>query len=161
MRPPDRGSQPLHRAHHVRGGHRVEARVTRDRTPGGTGAGAGRVLVAEQHGRDSVRRPPDRRYRRSKERHHGRTHRSGEMRRPGVRDDHGVGPLHHGSGCPTRCDRPVDRVATGNLGGEPLLVPVAGDHHGQPASTSASRAWTQRSDDHARAGTEVPGCRTT
>ena len=104
-----------------------------------TGIAARRVLVAEQHRRDPVRRPPGGGHNRSEQRHHRCAHRGGQMRRPGVAHDHHGGAIEDGGQrAQVGAAAEVDAAAAGHLGGEVPLAGRAGDQHAIPGGGQCS-----------------------
>src|SRR5512144_907649 len=132
-RRPSVGRERLDGGDDVRGGDRIETRVPGDGAGAGTRRGAGRLLVAEQHGGDAPRPPPFGRDDRREQRDHRGAHGGGQVRGPGVADHHGGGAVEH---VPQLGEREpsaeVGPAPGGDLRGQRRLARGAGDHDAPP-----------------------------
>jgi hypothetical protein len=82
-------AEVLNRVEDVLGANIGKAGMSRDRTSRRPRISARGLLIAEQHRRDAIRRPPVRRHGGGEQRHHRRSHGRRKMGRPGVRHNHG------------------------------------------------------------------------
>ena len=141
LTPPPPDGPSGRRARHARRPPRRPSTGARHGWPGtgqtaGAAAGAGDVLVAEQHVRARPRPPPRGRHHGREDDDHRRAHRGRQVRRTGVADDDDASAPASTSASPARSVRPAEVDHAGDA--------AAGDARSAPRSAAAPVTTTRR-----------------